>query len=92
MKAMELSLAMQIQMSYSRVVSTSLGAVMVRYSSWSLVRRRTMRRHGTKRRVSGMIQMPELRRGRQQHQETLAREDGKRRGGASSPENCRQIE
>jgi hypothetical protein len=64
MKAMELSLGMQIQMSYSRVVSTSLGTIMLRYSSWSLVRRRTMRQHGTKRRVSRMIQMPEHRRGR----------------------------
>ena len=58
MKAMELSLAKRLHMSSSREVITSLGRAMLRWSSWSHFRRRTMRRHGTKTIVSGMTQTP----------------------------------
>ncbi len=51
---MELKLEKRLSMS----AEVKLGWVMLRWNSWSLLRKRTIRRQGTKTRVSGMSSMP----------------------------------
>uniref|UniRef100_J3N482 Uncharacterized protein n=1 Tax=Oryza brachyantha TaxID=4533 RepID=J3N482_ORYBR len=51
---MELRLEKRLSMS----PEVKLGCMMLRWSSCSLLRRRTSRRHGAKTRVSGMSKMP----------------------------------